>query len=73
MESVFISPNILRLYDRVLADSFPLLSTLFVGIAFSKIDPKLKNSVDSVAPEKGSAFSASTLFFCSICPLQRYV
>ena len=59
---MFISPNILRLYDRVLADSFPIISTLFDGIAVSKNDPKLKNSVDSIAPEKEISFSASTLF-----------
>ena len=63
MKSVFISPNILRLYDRVLADSFPLFSTLFFGVEISKNDPKLKNSVDSFAPEKGSVFPVSTLFF----------
>ena len=58
---MFIFPNFLRLHDRVLADSFPLLFTLFDGIAVSKTDPKLKNSVDSIAPEKGSVFSVSTL------------
>ena len=63
MESVFISPNILRLYDRVLADLFPLLFALFIGIAISKTDPKLKNSVDSITPKKGLLFSVSTLFF----------
>ena len=42
MESEFISPIFLRLYDRVLADSFPLLFTLFLRIAVSKNDPKLK-------------------------------
>ena len=42
VKSVFISPNILRLYDRVLAGQFPLLLTLFFGIAVSENDPKLK-------------------------------
>ena len=48
MKSVFISLNILRLYDRVLADSFPLIFTLLFGIAISKNDPKLKSFSRSV-------------------------
>ena len=64
MESEFISPIFLRLYDRVLADSFPRIPySVLWDRCFLKTIPNQKNSVDAIAPEKGSVFSVSTLFF----------
>ena len=61
---MFISLKFLRLYDRVLADSFPQIPySVLWDRCFLKTIPNQKNSVDSIAPEKGFLFSVSTLFF----------
>ena len=70
---MFISPNILRLYDRVLADSFPLLSTLFFWIDDSENDQKLKKQRRSDCTRERICVLCFDSVFFSICPVQRLV